>query len=233
MQGGRHGVEQAAPQGPQGRVPRPAAGRFVTFEGIDGAGKSSHIEAAAQWLRARGRRVLVTREPGGTPLAEALREIVLHQPMDALTEALLVFAARRDHLVRRIEPALAEGQDVLVRFGTDIRRLVRRTRVRGAVVDIAFDELNNLGASQNTQSNFGVGQGILINGKSVIRNATTAAIFPDYMFLAVPTSSEGPGVIDVISMTSGYTRFDTDKYLTGVQSVPCSGARFLCTFFRH
>lgn len=94
-------------------------GRFVTFEGIDGAGKSSHIEATAQWLRARGRRVLVTREPGGTPLAEALRNLVLHQPMDALTEALLVFAARRDHLQQCIEPALAQGTDVLCDRFTD------------------------------------------------------------------------------------------------------------------
>jgi dTMP kinase len=88
-------------------------GRFITFEGIDGAGKSSHIEATAGWLRRRGRSVLVTREPGGTPLAEALREIVLHQPMDALTESLLIFAARRDHLRHFIEPALAQGSDVL------------------------------------------------------------------------------------------------------------------------
>ena len=114
-----------------------------------------------------------------------------------------------------------------------VRTSIGPNELTGVPVDLCFDELNNLGASQNTQSNFGVGQGILINGKSVIRNATNAAIFPDFMFLAVPTSSEGPGVIDVIAMTSGYTRFDTDKYLSGVQSVPCSGARFLCTFFRH
>lgn len=94
-------------------------GRFVTFEGIDGAGKSSHIEGVAAWLRARGHEVLVTREPGGTPLAESLRELVLHQPMDAMTEALLVFAARRDHLSQRIEPALAAGHTVLCDRFTD------------------------------------------------------------------------------------------------------------------
>lgn len=88
-------------------------GRFITFEGIDGAGKSSHVEALAAWLRARGQRVLVTREPGGTPLAESLRELVLHRPMDALTESLLVFAARRDHLRQAIEPALTSGATVL------------------------------------------------------------------------------------------------------------------------
>ena len=85
------------------------SGRFVTVEGIDGAGKSSHIDSLAVWLRARGQQVLVTREPGGTELAERLRELVLHASMDALTEALLVFAARRDHLVQVIEPALAAG----------------------------------------------------------------------------------------------------------------------------
>jgi len=94
-------------------------GRFITFEGIDGAGKSSHIEALADWLRARGHAVQVTREPGGTPLAERLRELVLHQPMDALTESLLVFAARRDHLATAIEPALAAGTNVLCDRFTD------------------------------------------------------------------------------------------------------------------
>lgn len=93
--------------------------RFITFEGIDGAGKSSHTEALAAWLRARGLQVLVTREPGGTPLAETVRELVLHQPMDSLTEALLVFAARRDHLQTVIEPALAAGGVVLCDRFTD------------------------------------------------------------------------------------------------------------------
>jgi dTMP kinase len=92
---------------------------FITFEGIDGAGKSSHIEALAAWLRERGQQVLVTREPGGTPLAEDLREKILHVTMDTLTEALLVFAARRDHLVRQIEPALAQGTTVLCDRFTD------------------------------------------------------------------------------------------------------------------
>src|SRR5512139_1980947 len=94
-------------------------GRFITFEGIDGAGKSTHIEAVAETLRAQGMPVLLTREPGGTPLAEKLRELFLHEPMDALTEALLVFAARRDHLHTRIEPALAAGTTVLCDRFTD------------------------------------------------------------------------------------------------------------------
>ncbi|MDO9091538.1 MAG: dTMP kinase [Rubrivivax sp.] len=94
-------------------------GRFISFEGIDGAGKSTHIEALAQWIRERGHPVLLTREPGGTPLAEQLRELVLHQPMDPLTEALLVFAARRDHLQQQILPALAQGVTVLCDRFTD------------------------------------------------------------------------------------------------------------------
>ena len=94
-------------------------GRFVTFEGIDGAGKSSHIESLARWLSARGNAVELTREPGGTPLAERVRELFLHEDMDALTEVLLVFAARRDHLKQRIEPALARGHTVLCDRFTD------------------------------------------------------------------------------------------------------------------
>jgi dTMP kinase len=95
------------------------SGRFVTFEGIDGAGKSTHLASLAAWLRARGHEVEVTREPGGSPLAERLRELLLHQPMDAVTEALLAFAARRDHLRTLIEPALARGATVLCDRFTD------------------------------------------------------------------------------------------------------------------
>lgn len=94
-------------------------GSFITFEGIDGAGKSSHIERLAAWLREGGHNVIVTREPGGTPLAERLREMVLHEAMDTLTESLLVFAARRDHLVQIIEPALRAATTVLCDRFTD------------------------------------------------------------------------------------------------------------------
>jgi dTMP kinase len=95
------------------------SGRFITFEGIDGAGKSTHIAALKGWLAAKGHEVLLTREPGGSALAEQLRELVLHQPMDALSETLLIFAARRDHLRTCIEPALARDAIVLCDRFTD------------------------------------------------------------------------------------------------------------------
>ena len=94
-------------------------GLVLTLEGIDGAGKSSHLDALEALFKAQGRQVTRTREPGGTPLAETLRELILVQPMDALTESLLVFAARRDHIVRVIEPALARGDVVLCDRFTD------------------------------------------------------------------------------------------------------------------
>lgn len=88
-------------------------GKFITFEGIDGAGKSTHISAVVELLRRRGHAVVSTREPGGTPLGEALRELLLHQAMHLETEALLMFAARREHLAALIEPALARGDWVV------------------------------------------------------------------------------------------------------------------------
>jgi len=94
-------------------------GRFITLEGIDGAGKSSHVAWIAGWLRARGLRVVVTREPGGTPLGEHLRTLLLTEPMDLRTEALLMFAARQEHLAKRIQPALAAGDWVLCDRFTD------------------------------------------------------------------------------------------------------------------
>jgi dTMP kinase len=94
-------------------------GLFISFEGIDGAGKSTHIDGLAAAFKAQGRQVTLTREPGGTPLAEKLREMVLHDAMDSLTEALLIFAARRDHLHNVIEPALACGDVVLCDRFTD------------------------------------------------------------------------------------------------------------------
>ena len=97
----------------------PPRGRLITFEGIDGAGKSTHIDASAAALRARGVTVVLTREPGGTPLGESVRELVLNQPMTAETETLLMFAARAEHLAKVIQPALAEGQWVLCDRFTD------------------------------------------------------------------------------------------------------------------
>lgn len=88
-------------------------GKFITFEGIDGAGKSSHVDWLADWLRGRGLSVHVTREPGGTELGEKLRALLLSEPMHLETETLLMFAARREHLARLIEPALARGEWVV------------------------------------------------------------------------------------------------------------------------
>ncbi len=94
-------------------------GAFVTFEGIDGAGKSTHIEPAAAWSRARGHVATTTREPGGSALGERIRDLVLGSTMDGVTETLLVFAARRDHLETAIRPALGRGEWVLCDRYTD------------------------------------------------------------------------------------------------------------------
>ncbi len=94
-------------------------GLFITLEGVDGAGKSSHTEWLADYFRSQGRTVLLTREPGGTPVGEKLRAIVLHEPMHAETEALIMFAARREHLAQVILPALARGEVVVSDRFTD------------------------------------------------------------------------------------------------------------------
>lgn len=88
-------------------------GKFITFEGIDGAGKSSHIASVTEVLRTRGFKVVSTREPGGTPLGEKLRELLLHENMHLETEAMLMFAARRENLAQVIEPALTRGDWVV------------------------------------------------------------------------------------------------------------------------
>ena len=93
--------------------------KFITFEGIDGAGKSSHIGWFADALRARGHSVVLTREPGGTALGEKLRHIILHDAMQPATEALLVFAARQEHVLQVITPALTRGDWVLCDRFTD------------------------------------------------------------------------------------------------------------------
>jgi dTMP kinase len=94
-------------------------GKFITLEGIDGAGKSTHVGGIADFLRGRGKDIVVTREPGGTPLGEKLRALLLSQTMDVDTEALLVFAARREHIAQVIAPALAEGRWVVSDRFTD------------------------------------------------------------------------------------------------------------------
>lgn len=93
--------------------------KFITFEGIDGAGKSTHIGFVADFLAACGKTVVCSREPGGTPLGEKLRDLLLHEKMHLETEALLMFASRREHLAQVIEPALARGDWVLSDRFTD------------------------------------------------------------------------------------------------------------------
>jgi dTMP kinase len=96
-----------------------ARGKFLTVEGIDGAGKSTHIGFVTQFLEARGKTVVSSREPGGTPLGEKLRDLLLHEKMHLETEALLMFASRREHMAQVIEPALAGGAWVLSDRFTD------------------------------------------------------------------------------------------------------------------
>ena len=94
-------------------------GKFISFEGIDGAGKSTHIGFVADFLRAHGKTVVSSREPGGTVVGEKLREMLLHDKMHLETEALLMFASRREHLAQVIEPALARGDWVISDRFTD------------------------------------------------------------------------------------------------------------------
>ncbi|HTY02484.1 MAG TPA: dTMP kinase [Rhodocyclaceae bacterium] len=96
-----------------------ARGKFITLEGVDGAGKSTHVTWLVAALRARGHVIVQTREPGGTPLGEKLRTILLNEPMHLETEALLMFAARREHIAKVIEPALARGDWVVCDRFTD------------------------------------------------------------------------------------------------------------------
>ncbi len=96
-----------------------ASGKFITFEGIDGAGKSTHVSSVAELLRAQGKTVITTREPGGTALGEKLRALLLEESMHLETEALLMFASRREHIAQVIEPALARGDWVISDRFTD------------------------------------------------------------------------------------------------------------------
>lgn len=94
-------------------------GKFITFEGIDGAGKSTHIGFVTDFLAGRGKTVVASREPGGTPLGEKLRDVLLHETMHLETEALLMFASRREHIAQVIAPQLAMGHWVLSDRFTD------------------------------------------------------------------------------------------------------------------
>lgn len=114
-------------------------GKFITFEGIDGAGKSTHIAFVAACLQQAGHSVVTTREPGGTALGEQLRTLLLHEAMHVETEALLMFAARREHLAQVIEPALARGDWVISDRFTDAS-----FAYQGGGKKLAVDKLENL-----------------------------------------------------------------------------------------
>lgn len=114
-------------------------GKFITFEGIDGAGKSTHIHFVKQYLEQQGHHVVSTREPGGTDLGEALRELLLHQKMHLETEALLMFAARREHIAQVIKPALAAGSWVISDRFTDAS-----FAYQGGGRGLSLDKLNTL-----------------------------------------------------------------------------------------
>lgn len=113
--------------------------KFITFEGIDGAGKSTHLAFVADALRVLGKQVVVTREPGGTALGESLRNLLLHEKMHLETEALLMFAARREHIAQVIEPALARGDWVISDRFTDAS-----FAYQGGGRGLARDKLNAL-----------------------------------------------------------------------------------------
>jgi len=114
-------------------------GKFITLEGVDGAGKSTHVPWIAERLRAGGREVLVTREPGGTRLAEKLRALVLAEAMEPLAETLLMFAARADHVHKVIAPALARGAWVVCDRFTDAT-----LAYQGAGKGVAVDRIRQL-----------------------------------------------------------------------------------------
>ena len=114
-------------------------GKFITFEGIDGAGKSTHIDFVAELLQSAGHQVICTREPGGTELGEQLRELLLHRSMHLETEALLMFAARREHIAQVIEPALQRGDWVLSDRFTDAS-----FAYQGGGRGLAIDKLDQL-----------------------------------------------------------------------------------------
>lgn len=123
-----------------------ARGKFIVFDGMEGAGKSTQVQAIARWLTDRGHEVVVTREPGGTPMAEELRAIIKrdgHEPMDPVTEVMLMWAARRQHVKELIMPALDRGKIVLCdRFIPST--LAYQVYGRGLPQDVAFDPFLNM-----------------------------------------------------------------------------------------
>ena len=132
-------------------------GTFITFEGIDGAGKSSHIAVLAKLFESHGCTVVLTREPGGTALGEKLRQMILNDPMQMMTEALLAFAARAEHLHQVIVPALKRGDVVICDRFTD-----STFAYQGFARGIPAAQLESLERTVQQMNNFGVpGDGVL------------------------------------------------------------------------
>jgi dTMP kinase len=117
-----------------------ARGKFITLEGVDGAGKSTHLQFIADVLKAGGRHVVVTREPGGTELAERLRKRILEEPMDPVAATRLIFEARADHVTRVIRPALEAGNWVVCDRFTDAT-----VAYQGAGQGVPLDLIEQLG----------------------------------------------------------------------------------------
>ena len=175
-------------------------GLFITFEGIDGAGKSSHIEALAQAFQEAGRTVTLTREPGGTPLAEKLRNLLLHDAMDPLTEALVAFAARRDHLVQVIEPALARDEVVISDRFTDAT-----FAYQGAGRGFDWGKLSIL--ERMAQTGCGLEANLMRNPDLTIRFDLPAAVAAERLATArVPDRFEAQPQEFFAAVASGYAR---------------------------
>lgn len=122
-----------------------ARGKFITLEGVDGAGKSTHVQFIADTIGAGGRHVIVTREPGGTPLAEKLRKRILEEPMDPVAATKLIFEARADHVTRVIRPALEAGSWVVCDRFTD-----STVAYQGAGQGVPLELIERLGAAAHS-----------------------------------------------------------------------------------
>ena len=188
---------------------RPSA-LFISFEGIDGAGKSTHITGLAAAFKNAGRTVTLTREPGGTPLAEKLRAMVLNDAMDSLTESLLIFAARRDHIVNVIKPALERGDVVLCDRFTDAT-----FAYQGAGRGFDLGVLKTLESFVQSESNASNGVGLLQPDLTVWFDVSPEEAAKRLADARVPDKFEAQPVEFFRRVASGYTdrqRGDPERF---------------------